>query len=59
MATMPSPLLQQIWGFTIYDAQSFSEKPKGDALEAMKVDTTILGTPLPPPAFSYTGEIFG
>ena len=24
-------------------AQDFAEKPKGDALEAMKVDTTVLG----------------
>ncbi len=24
-------------------AQDFSEKPKGDALEAMKVDTSVLG----------------
>lgn len=23
--------------------QDFAEKPKGDALEAMKVDTTVLG----------------
>ena len=23
--------------------QDFSEKPKGDALEAMKVDTSVLG----------------
>ena len=28
-------------------AQDFSEKPKGDALEVMKVDTTLLGGRLP------------
>ena len=25
------------------DAQDFAEKPKGDALKAMQVDTTVLG----------------
>ena len=27
----------------LFVAQDFSEKPKGDALEKMKVDTTLLG----------------
>ena len=28
---------------TLCSGQDFSEKPKGDALEEMKVDTTLLG----------------
>ena len=31
----------------LFAAQDFSEKPKGDALEKMKVDTTLLGGCLP------------
>ena len=30
---------------SLHPPQDFAEKPKGDALEKMKVDTTVLGMP--------------
>ncbi len=32
-----------LYTYTLKKPQEFAEKPKGDALEAMKVDTRVLG----------------
>lgn len=36
-------LAQHMSRIVVCCAQDFAEKPKGDALESMKVDTTVLG----------------